>query len=96
MSQDKIKNRIKSLNELDDVSVEVSDEQGQIWVQHRLHHVADFKFKWVDGNHYVGYFVDGDGDESQAIVSLWTPMEAIKFVALYATLVDLRAKREPA
>lgn len=94
MSQEKIKNRIKSLNELDDVLVETTGESGQIWIRHRLHHVADFKFKWVDGDHYVGYFIDAHGNESQAIVSLWTPLEAIKFVALYATLVDLRAKRE--
>lgn len=95
MPQERIKNRIKSLKEIDDVIVEVSDESGQIWISHRLHHVADFRFKWVDGNHYVGYFIDAQGGESQAIVSLWTPLEAIKFVSLYATLVDLRAKREP-
>lgn len=93
--QEKIKNRLKSLSELDDVTVEVSDEFGIILIEHRFHHVADFKFKWVDGNHYVGYFVDAGKNESQAIVSLWTPMEAVKFVVLYATMVELRAKREP-
>lgn len=94
MYQERIKNRIKSLNELDDVVVESTEESGHIWIRHRLHHVADFTFKWVDGDHYVGYFVDARGNESQAIVALWTPLEAIKFVALYSTLVDLRAKRE--
>lgn len=93
--QEKIKNRLKSLNELEDVSVEVSDELGQISVTHRLHHAADFLFKWVDGNHYVGYFVDGSENRSQAIVSIWTPMEAVKFVMLYVNLTELRAKREP-
>jgi hypothetical protein len=93
-NQEKIKNRIASLRELDDVSVEVSDSQGTIRVQHRLHYTADFDFTWVDGDHYVGYFVDGNNHKSQAVVSIWTPLEAIKFVALYATLVELRAKRE--
>jgi len=94
MSQDKIKNRLTSLRELDDVSVEVSSEWGTIRVQHRLHYAADFEFVWVDSDHYVGYFVDGKGSRSQAVVSLWTPLEAVKFVALYATLIELRAKRE--
>lgn len=94
--QKKLANRLRSLGELDDVTVEVSDGLGQITIGHRLHHVADFAFKWVDDNHYVGYFVDGNGYQSQAIVSLWTPMEAVKFIVLYGTLVDLRAKREPA
>ncbi|KGW78481.1 hypothetical protein WJ41_35110 [Burkholderia ubonensis] len=93
--QQKLANRLRSLNELDDVTVEVSEGLGQITISHRLHHVADFAFKWVDDNHYVGYFVDAGGDHSQAIVALWTPMEAVKFVVLYATLVELRAKREP-
>lgn len=94
--QQKIKNRLKSLNELENVSVEVSDEFGQVSISHRLRHAADFKFKWVDGNHYVGYFVDAFENDSQAIVSLWSAMEAVKFMTLYATLVELRAKREPA
>lgn len=93
--QKKIANRLRSVEELDDVTVEVTDGLGQIMIEHRLHHVADFAFKWVDDNHYVGYFVAADGDHSQAIVSLWTPMEAVKFIVLYGTLVELRAKREP-
>lgn len=94
--QKKLANRLRSLQELDDVTVEVSDGLGQIMISHRLHHVADFAFRWVDDNHYVGYFVDAEGGHSQAIVSLWAPMEAVKFVVLYGTLVELRAKREPA
>ena len=92
--QEKIRNRLNSLNELDDVTVETSDGLGQIYISHRLHHAADFKFKWVDGNHYVGYFVDARGNESQAIVSLWSAMEAVKFIVLYSTLIELKAKRE--
>lgn len=94
--QKKLKNRLNSLNELDDVTVESTEELGQIFISHRKHHVADFKFKWVDGNHYVGYFVDAYSKESQAIVSLWSAMEAVKFIVLYSTLVELRAKRDAA
>lgn len=94
--QQKLKNRLKSLNELDDVTVEFTEEYGLISISHRNHHVADFKFKWVDGNHYVGYFVDANGEESQAIVALWTAMEAVKFIVLYSTLVELRARRDAA
>ena len=93
--QEKIRNRLNSLNELDDVTVETTDAMGQIYISHRLHHAADFKFKWVDGNHYVGYFVDANGNESQAIVSLWSAMEAVKFIVLYSSLIELNARREP-
>ena len=91
--QEKMVNRLKSLNELDDVTVDVTEELGQISISHRLHHAADFKFKWVDGNHFVGYFVDANGVESQAIVSLWSAMEAVKFIVLYSTLIELKARR---
>lgn len=91
--QEKVVNRLKSLNELDDVTVTVSDGLGLIVISHRLHHAADFKFKWVDGDHFVGYFVDAQGAESQAIVSLWSAMEAVKFIVLYSTLVELKARR---
>ena len=91
--QEKMVNRLKSLNELDDVTVDVTGELGQISISHRLHHAADFKFKWVDGNHFVGYFVDANGVESQAIVSLWSAMEAVKFIVLYSTLIELKARR---
>ena len=93
--QEKIRNRLNSLNELDDVTVETSDGLGQIYICQRLHHAADFKFKWGDGNDYVVYFVDARGNESQAIVSLWSAMEAVKFIVLYSTLIELKAKREP-
>ena len=92
--QEKLVNRIRSLEELDDVTVKVSEERGQIEVSHRRHHVADFKLKWLpDVNYYAGYFVDGDGNQSQAIVSLRSSMDAVKFVVLYSTLIELRAKR---
>lgn len=92
--KEKIRNRLKSLAELDDVEVEETDESNTIRVRHRRHYAADFDFVWIEGDHYVGYFVDSDGQRSQAIVSIWSALEAIKFAALYMTLDEIRAKRE--
>ena len=89
----KIATRLASLKDIADVTVERTDSDGEITISHKRHHVADFHFKWVDNNHYTGYFMDGKGKKSQAIVSLWTPMEAVKFMVLFATLVELSAKR---
>jgi hypothetical protein len=107
-NQKKIKSRLMSLNELEheDVTVKVTGGLGKITISNNKKHVAKFIFKWVDGNHYVGYFATArvkKKDQSKksivkqrgaAIVSLWTSMDAIRFVALYATLVELRAKRD--
>lgn len=92
--QSRIKSRLTSLREIDGVSVKISKNFGSIDILHKRHHVADFKFKWTDGNHYAGYFVSAGGKKSQAIVSLWSPFDAVKFLVLYSNLVDLCAKRE--
>ncbi len=63
-------------------------------VEHGLQHTADFTFRWPDDSHFVGYLVNSEV-ESQAIISLWYPMDAIKFGSLYATLIELRARRSP-
>ncbi len=86
-----IETRLMSLKQIDDVSAKVTSA-GQITISHEHHHVSDFIFKWAE-DHYIGYFVNAEGKNSQAIISLWTPMEAVKFMALYLTLVELRAKR---
>lgn len=90
----KIRNRLMSLDDLDDVEVEETDESSIIRVRHRRHYAADFDFVWIDGDHYVGYFVDSEGHRSQAVVSIWSALEAIKFAALYMSLDEIRAKRE--
>ncbi len=92
--QKKIQTRLSSLKEIADVTVNVSKDYGQIDISHKFKHVADFRFVWVQGNHYTGYFVPDLGEKSQAIISLWTPFEAVKFLVLYSSLVELRAKRE--
>jgi hypothetical protein len=92
--QQRIMKRLRSLqNDLGNVSVEPTKDCGTIDISHKLKYVADFQFKWTDGNHYVGYFVPPDGEKSHAIVSLWTGFDAVRFLVLYATLVELRAKR---
>ncbi len=57
--QKAIRNRLKSLEEIDDITI----------------------------------FVDPNGQASQAIVSIWTKLDAIKFCSLYINLVELRAMR---
>jgi hypothetical protein len=91
--QTKLKNRLRSLEEIDGVNVKISKDKGTISISHKLHHVADFMFKWVDDNHYVGYFVGSDNLPSQAIVSIWEPLEAVRFIVLYFSLYELRARR---
>ena len=85
--------RLKSLVEIGNVTVEVTEGLGRIDIKHKRDHVANFQFNWLDDSHYTGYFVDGKGKKSQAIVSLWTPMEAAKFMVAYSMFVELGAKR---
>lgn len=75
-SQRKTTNRLKSLEEFDGVSVEVSGiANGTVRITHIKHHAPEFIFRWYT-DHFVGYFIDGNGVQSQAVVSLshlWTP-----------------------
>ena len=88
----KIINRLKSLGDIKDVTVTVSDGEGSIDVDHKAYHALSFKFVWsVD--HFIGYFVDGEGLKSQAVISLWTGMDAIRFASAFDILVDMRAKQ---
>lgn len=94
MSQQMITNRLKSLKELNEVSVEVSgDTSGIVRITHAKHHAPEFLFRW-SSDHFIGYFIDGDGKQSQAIMSLYTPMAAIKFVSAYVILDEIRAHQK--
>lgn len=94
MSQQKITARLKSLEELNEVSVEVSGStNGTIRITHVKHHVPDFLFRWHE-DHFIGYFIDGDGKQSQAIISLYTPMAAIQFVSAFVMLNEIRANQK--
>lgn len=94
MSQQMITNRLKSLEELNGVSVEVSgNTSGTVRITHAKHHAPEFLFRW-SSDHFVGYFIDGEGKQSQAVVSLYTPMAAIQFVSAYVMLNEIRANQK--
>lgn len=92
--QTQIIKRLESLEDLEGVSVTVSGStKGTVRVQHDKHHALDFLFKWsVD--HFVGYFVDGESNQSQAVISLYSGLAAIRFATAYALLVELRANQK--
>ena len=89
----KILNRLMSLEDIDGVSIETGDEKRSLTICYKTERSLDFYFRWVDDNHFVGYFEDLKGDKSHAIISLWSPMDAINFSAAYALLIQLRAGR---
>ncbi len=89
----KIVNRLKSLEDIEGVKLEVSEEKGSFTIRHETQRSLDFFFKWVDDNHWVGYFEDKDGDISHAVISLWKPMDAVHFATSYSLMIDLRAGR---
>lgn len=93
MLKRKIISRLQALEELHEVSVNVSGSaNGTIRISHKRHHGPEFIFRW-HVNHFVGYFVDGDGKQSQAVVSIYTPMAAIQFVSAYVMLNEIRANQ---
>lgn len=94
--QDKVLNRLRSLRELPGVSITVSPSKKTIKIRHSAYHSLSFNFKWVDGNHFVGYFLDASDNQSQAVVSLWSGLDAINFSAAYALLTNMRARQEKA
>lgn len=76
-TQKLITHRLRSLRELDDISVKISGPtKGTIRIVHTRHHAPEFEFHWHP-DHFVGYFIDGEGKKSQAVVSLYKPMDAI-------------------
>ena len=89
----KIVNRIKTLEDIDGVTVELSNEKKTIYVKYNTHRSLDFKFIWSN-DHFIGYFLDGEGMQSQAVISIWEPIEAIHFATSYALLIELRAGRK--
>ena len=94
MSQTVIKNRLKNLEDIEHVSVEISNEGRNIDVVHSKHHGMDFSFRWASDDHFLGYFIDANGNKSQAVISLATGLDAIKFSTAYALLAELRANQK--
>lgn len=94
MTQKQITARLQSLEEIDGISVEISGStSGTIRIEHKRHHAPEFLFRWHT-DHFVGYFIDSNEAQSQAVISLYTPMDAIRFVSAYATLNEIRANQK--
>ena len=92
--QDKIKNRLKSLKEIEGILVTVTgSSNGTIKIKHRRQHAPEFIFRW-NTDHFIGYFIDDEDRQSQAVISLYNSMDAIRFVSAYAILNDIRANQK--
>jgi hypothetical protein len=92
----KIIERLLDLNELDGVTVEVTGHKEKtVVIQHARHHVPNYKFKWVTDDHFVGYIVDQDlvVKNTQALVTLRTPLDAILFASSYVLNVNICARQ---
>jgi len=50
-------------------------------------------FRWT-ADHFVGYFIYDNGNQSQAVVSLYTLLAAIQFVSAYVMLNEIRANQK--
>lgn len=88
-----IVNKIESLNDINGICLTISDEQKTLYVEFETVRSLDFKFVWSN-DHFIGYFVDNDGKQSQAVISLWSPLEAVHFVAAYCLLIEIRSGRK--
>ena len=89
---DAIATTLETLVEVDGVEVTVSQERKTIYLEYGTVRSLDFKFVWsVD--HFIGYFIDSEGNHSQAVISLWSVLEAVNFVTSYCLLIKLRAGR---
>jgi len=89
----KIINRLLTLNDIEGVDVDISEDKKSLSIRYKSQRSLDFYFKWIDKNHFVGYFEDENGKYSHAVLSLWKPMDAINFSAAYLLMIQLRAKR---
>ena len=88
-----IVNKLEPLGEINGVSVNVSDGQKTVYIQYDSVRSLDFKFTWsVD--HFIGYFLDREGNQSHAVIALWSKLEAVQFAASYSLLAELRAGRK--
>lgn len=91
-NQKKIIARLRSLEDYEGVSVNVSDGQGTITIDYNREHSLSFRFKRSQ-DHYIGYFLDKSGKQSQAVISLWSGLDAMHFATAYCLLNDIRARQ---
>ncbi len=83
---------IKSLAEDDDITVKLSKTKNRITISHRRTHVTKVQLVW-SRDHFIGYILDDDDNKSQAVLALWSLLEAAEFTSWYLTLVRLAARR---
>jgi hypothetical protein len=91
----KIENRIRSLNELEGVTVVV--EGNTIRISHDKKHGVEWVLRWIEGDHYAGYFVNTDTPErleSKGVVSIHSALDSIDFVSAYVALDRIRARQK--
>jgi len=84
---------LEALQEVGGVEVTASKGRKTIHITYGTVRSLDFKFIWSN-DHFIGYVLDHEGESSQALVSLWSSLEAIQFAAAYQALVMLRAGRK--
>jgi len=84
---------LEALKLLPQVSVTINDKKDKVEINHGTVHSLGFIFKWQT-NHFVGYTIGADiSKNSQAIVAIQKPAEALHFTAAYTLLTEIRAKR---
>ena len=84
---------LKSLAEIDGVSIETSSEEKTIYVKFGTFHSLDFRFIWR-GDHFTGHSLTKKSQRAgRAVISIRSPLEATQFVAAYSALLNLRARR---
>ena len=84
--------QLQALKHFEGISIDISDQEKSLVLNHRTVRSLSFKFIWKD-DHFVGYFLDQEQDTSQAVLALWTPLDASHFVTSYSLLLELRAGR---
>lgn len=91
--KDLITRNFRKLGNISGVTVEINDSGKTVRILNNLEHAPDYIFKWIEGSHFVGYFINGKGQKSQAIYSIWDSLDVSKFRQLYNYQIDLRARR---
>ena len=100
-----ILNRLRSLEEIDHISVTVSGStKSTVRISHAKVHGVSWLLKWVSGDRFVGYqefsvpaeatVAGGTVVTSAAAVTIRSGLEATQFVSAYAALDALRARQK--
>lgn len=95
MGKEIISEILNNLNEIEGVTVEIAGpSEGTILVYpgNEKYHALSFKFIWLR-DHFIGYAIDGNGNQSHAVVSLWNATDAFKFASAYIAFKDIWAKQ---